>query len=537
LRKGDEKIPPVEQGGRPLGGQGGHAGQEGHAGQGDHAGKGGTMGQGSKRMNVMGMGATGQILPIRLFRLLLVILALTLFAGCSPPAQTVIGQRADLRSESDQPSRLTCFLVLKDSEGPAIRMEVTAIEVLADGLWLPIADGPVQLDSTAIGEGQLFLGGRAVPPGAYHRLRLTVNNGTLRQADGAYAVITSESVRLEVSLPEPLVLNRDESRILLLTWNVQESLGPGNILRPALEVSPQLRQLPVNLVYVACPDIDTIFLVRADHNWVVEAFGLKGGPTYLYLDPNPARQRLYVLAAHEATVKVVDLSSHRVVDFFPVPLNDAPTYMTISPDGRWAYLLDEHSGYLSRMDLGTGRIAARVRLGFRPQHAAYLESLNLLAVSLLSSNKVVLLDPLSLGVVRSFATGSAPRGLFANATQLYITEGGDNMVSVVDLAAQRTLSRIAVGLKPHRLMEADNVLYVSNYDSGSLSVLMPGQLGVIREVQGLGRPMEMVFDHFYRRLYVGENEAAALAVIDVNSNLLVGRVFLGARPAGMTIIQ
>jgi hypothetical protein len=66
---------------------------------------------------------------------------------------------------------------------------------------------------------------------------------------------------------------------------------------------------------------------------------------------------------------------------------------------------------------------------------------------------------------------------------------------------------------------------------------MPGQLGVIREVHGLGRPKEMVFDNFYRRLYVADEEAAALAVVDVNSNLLIGRIALGARPSGMAIIQ
>ncbi len=130
---------------------------------------------------------------------------------------------------------------------------------------------------------------------------------------------------------------------------------PTTSLDLALTVVTPLRQLPVDLVFVSCPDIDTVFVVRADKNWVVDSFGVKGRPTYLAIDPDLSRQRLYVLASRDRTVKVVDLSSFRVVDFFTVPLNDAPTFMAISPDGRWAFLLDEDSGYLSRMDLTTGQ--------------------------------------------------------------------------------------------------------------------------------------------------------------------------------------
>jgi DNA-binding beta-propeller fold protein YncE len=211
--------------------------------------------------------------------------------------------------------------------------------------------------------------------------------------------------------------------------------------------------------------------------------------------------------------------------------------MTISSDGRWAYLLDERSSYLSRMDLFSGSIVARVRLGNRPNFVALLAEQNLLAVSIGLSQAVLLLDPDTLAVVGTIATGSSPQGLLAADNQLYIAEGGDHTVSVVDLGSRRNLSRLTVGFGPRRLLKTDSMIYVSNYDQGSLSVLMPGQLGVIQEIPGVGRPLEMVLDQFYRRIYVGDEETAALAVIDINSNLLIGRIALGARPLGLAVIQ
>jgi len=472
----------------------------------------------------------------RVFRSILVFLALVLLGGCTPLGVPV----AELPVPTAEPdginsARLSCFLALKDEEGPAIRLEVSGVEVLSNGLWVPISTGPLKIDSEKLGASQIFLGGQAVPPGSYKSLRMTVTGGMMWKAEGGYVDIAQEPFDVEVGLTPGLNLEPEDSRSLFVTWDVEKSLDLDNKLRPFFTVTPSLKQLPVDLIYVACPDIDTIFVVRADKNWVVDSFGLKGGPTYLVIDPDPLRRRLYVLASRERTIKVVDLSSYRVIDYLPIPLNDEPTFMAVSSDGQGAFLLDERSGYLSRMDLNTGRSDARVLLGFRPNYAVFLEEQNLLAVSLSLSQRVVLLDPMTLAEVRTIPSGSSPRGLLVAENQLYIAESGDDTVSVFDLDGRDGQRRLMVGGGPRRLSEVDNRIYVSNYESGSLSVLMSGQLGVVQEIPGLGRPQEMAFDRAYRRLYVSDGEG--LSVIDVNANLLLGRIVLGARSLGLDVIQ
>lgn len=471
----------------------------------------------------------GQLLPA--------LLLLAILGGCLPPKQGFNRALTEPYRDPLYTARLNGFLTLKDDQGPAMRLEVDDLEVLADDLVLPLSSGPLKIDSAALGFGQLYLGGVAVPPGRYRGLRMTITKAEVQTANGEYAVITREPLRLEINLPEELNLEPNDSTSLLITWDVHNSLGADNTLDLAMTMVSPLRQLLVDLIFVSCPDIDTVFVVRADKNWVVDSFGLQGQPTYLAIDPDLTRQRLFVLASRDRTVKVVDLSSNRVVDFFPVPLNDAPTFMAISPDGQWAFLLDERSGYLSRMDLTTGRIEARIQLGYRPKYAAYLDEQNLLAVSLSLSQQVLLLDPVRLGILGTISTGSDPQGLVVSDNQLYIAEQGDNAVSITDLASRGNQSRLTVGFGPRRLLETGNLIYVSNYDDGSLSVLLPGQGGVFREIYGFGRPQEMVDNKFFRRLYVTDEEMAALVVIDTNSNELVEKIFLGARPLGLDIIQ
>jgi DNA-binding beta-propeller fold protein YncE len=481
-----------------------------------------------------------------------------LLGGCQAGAQSTTRPMADLMRGPEDTARLSLFLNLKESDGPGVRLEISALEVFADGSWLPITVGPLELNSEAIGSAQVFLGSRAVPPGHYQRLRFSVDKGLIRRDSGRYEVLSLDAFPVELDLPSALHLETDDSGSLFLTWDIEGTLERTDILKPVMTIAPQVRQLLADLVYVACPDINTVFLVRTDRNWVADSFGIKGSPTYLAVDPDPSRRRLYVLASREAAIKVVDLSSQRVIDLFHIPLTDTPTFMTISPDGKWAYVLEERSNFLSRIDLATGRSATRVRLNYRPQHAAFLAERNLLAVSLGLTQMISLLHPLELIERSRIFTGDSPQGLLVSGNQLYIAESGDHTVSIFDLAAPENqvgtpqrrapipgnmgeshigASRLDVGLGPRRLLETDSFIYVSNYDGDSLSVLLPDQLGVVREIRGLGRPLEMAFDPARRQLYVGEEQAAGLAVIDSTSNELIRKIELGARPLGLTVIQ
>jgi YVTN family beta-propeller protein len=94
-----------------------------------------------------------------------------------------------------------------------------------------------------------------------------------------------------------------------------------------------------------------------------------------------------------------------------------------------------------------------------------------------------------------------------------------------------------VGFGPRRLVDTDGQIFVSNYKDGSLSVLIPGQLGALQEIFGLGEPLEMIFDNFYRRIYVADRSVDGLLVIDTNSNQLIRKISLGAKPLGLAIIQ
>jgi DNA-binding beta-propeller fold protein YncE len=473
-------------------------------------------------------------------RLLPFLLLLALLDGCAPVGKEVKAPPSYAGSEYDSginTARLSLFLNLKNPNGPGIRLDIQNLEILADQVWLPVTSGPLHLDSEKIGATQVFLGGRPVPPGRYGRLRFTVTQGSFRRGSGEYEAAAVEPYTLELEASSPIFIDKDDSHCLFVTWDLLESLERTGNLQPVMTIAFPLRQLFVDLLYVVCPDIDTVFVIRSDKNWVADSFGIRGHPTYIALDPDPSRRRLYVLASKESRIKAVELSSQRIIDSFTIPLTREATFMTISPDGKWAYVLDEREGYLSRLDLESGQLLAHIRLGFGPQYATYLVDRNILAVSSVISQTVSFHDPLTLNKVGSIPTGSSPDGLLALNNQLYIAESGANTVSIFDLSTNMMQSLLSVGFGPRRLLNNGDQIYVSNYDSGSLSVIYPGQLEVGREIRGLGRPLEMIFDRTNQWLYVADEQKSGLAIIDSNINQLMGYIELGARPLGLAIIQ
>lgn len=462
-----------------------------------------------------------------------VLLLILLLGGCAVP-QGMAGGAGTFVTPLDMRGlpRVSAFMSLREENSPMVQMEVAELEILAGDVWYPLTSGPLTFDSSRIAGGQIVLGGTPLPAGPLSRLRLTVTAAHSAGIGTGWTPLLTEPLVLEVPLNAIINLDAGDSRSVFLTWDVEASLGQGGNFRPVFSAAPALSELQRDLIYVTCPDIDTIFVIRADRHRVVDSFGVSGGITWPVLSP-AVRDRLYLVAPLERQIKVIDLETYRTINFFPTPLNDVPTFMMLNRGGTSAYLLDERSGYLSRMDLSSGRVVARVSLGFRPVYALELPQQNLLAVTLEMSQTVVLLDPATLQLRGSLPSGSRPGGLAVVDNFLYVAERGDNSVAVFDLGNRSRHQRISVGDGPQRILATANQIYVAQALDGSLAVLTPGQLGVVHEIRNLGLPGEMVFRPLLRKLYIADRRGGGIVVVDVNTNRQVDYIELGAGPHGL----
>jgi len=138
---------------------------------------------------------------------------------------------------------------------------------------------------------------------------------------------------------------------------------------PVLTIKKPFNPLTVNLLYVACPDIDTIFQVCTPKNNLCGSIGVKGRPTYLGIDK--LRNRLLALVPDQRAIKIIDLVTNKVTNSLRIPLIVEPSYMVISEDGEHAFVLEGKRNFLYRFDLISGDLEERVAICQHPNYLTY----------------------------------------------------------------------------------------------------------------------------------------------------------------------
>jgi YVTN family beta-propeller protein len=463
------------------------------------------------------------------------LLALLLFlAGCQAGTPGRSAGLTEARPPAGDEALLSLFLHLVNPEPLGLWMELASVELVAENRVVPLSTEAVQLAGSEIMGGQRFLARAAVPAGRYTSLRVTVNRaGRVRQHDKLFLSVP-EAV-LDLPLPGDFRLEAGESRSLFLAWDEEASVRERAFFAPALTALPAPLPLLADLAYVSCPDIDTVYLLRTDNNRVSGSLAISGRPTRLAYDRE--RGRLYVLAAAGAAIHVVDAASNRVLDRFSIPMTANPSFLLMSPDGRWGYVLDEEGGHLLRMDLIQGVLDKRVRLGYKPRFLIRLEGSGQLAISSGLSQEVYLLDPETLVTRQILSVGNGPDGLLATEEHLYVAESAANTVSIFALRSGQFTRRVNTGLMPRRLVQSDNRIYVSNHRDGTVSLLTSREPRVLREIPVGGAPLEMAVSARSKWVYVAEQTTGSLAVVDQTVNRVVGRVELGASPWHVLVAQ
>lgn len=437
--------------------------------------------------------------------------------------------------ESSGDARLSVFLRLKEPEGPNLWMKISNLEVESYNTWFPLRTIREEIQRQDVrSNGQILAGRGGVPAGQYQRIRFTVEKAALDR-DGEMIFLSVDNPVVEINFPVELNLAKGDSTSLFLTWDTAGSMQGTAILHPNMSLNLQSIPLVTDLAYVSCPALDTIYIIRTDLNMVCGSIGISGKPTTIAA--NLAANRLFVLAPKDSAVKTFELTSNSLIDQIRIPLSVKATYMTVSSDGKKAYLLDEMGNNLLRLDMQTGTVDGQIRIGSRPKYMLYLEDQNLIAISCAYAQKVYFVDATSLTVVNTVDTGGTPDGMLARDNYLFVAESSSNSVSVFELPGGRNKFRINVGIKPRRLVFGNSHIYISNYGSGNISLMKPGQLNASRGIQVGGMPFGMDVSLIRQWLYVGDEYKGGVSVIDLSSNKVAGWIELGAAPDTFVVVK
>ena len=455
--------------------------------------------------------------------LFLLVIALLPLGGCvsmdTGPRQASISLK---HTRVPGLPQLSLLLALRENIASSVKLDLADVEILAGERWISLLDSqPLTLSAEKIGNNQRFINRLSVPPGNYKRLRFTFANADHK----------AKPIIKEQPLIPAMTLHRDDSVCLFLTWDAaitqQGRIGNTPAIRAIVKPIP----LTTELAFISCPDIDTIYIVRTDTNRICGSWGVSGHPTYLSV--SKSRNELIVLAPEQNKIKIIELSSGRLKDTINLPMIRMPTFMVVGNNDRFAFLLDRQSDYLSKIDLQSGLLVNRVRVIEQPGFLAMADDDTLVLSSELSQ-KVVFISTDNLQVTQSVSDGGGPKGLLVHDKYLYIAEYKANDVARYNLNTAE-IERHPVGLGPTRILSYNDHIYISNDRSNTVSILLPGQTGVARNLRVGVNPAEMAVSSSRNWLYIANK--TGLTVLDTTSQRLTTNIDLRTDPQDIAIIQ
>ena len=247
-----------------------------------------------------------------------------------------------------------------------------------------------------------------------------------------------------------------------------------------------------------------------------------------------AKGLAFVLNSADATISVIDVSSQ--TELRRVPVLREPHHMALSPDGRSLLIGDTSGNSMFFMDPQTGAVQKRItvadpyqiafspngkwltvtglardqidiydastmRLLHRivahtmPSHINYSPDSRTVFVSLQVSGELIAIDTATGQVKWQKAVGNTPAGVLWHNGQLLVGIMGEAHVAEVDPASGQVTGVIPTAKGAHVMFIPPDgrIIYVTDRESGNITVLDAKTLGVLRTFQMPGGPDDMDF--------------------------------------------
>ncbi len=216
-----------------------------------------------------------------------------------------------------------------------------------------------------------------------------------------------------------------------------------------------------------------------------------------------------------------------------VRVGDESLAMRLDPDGKRVWVLNKSPNTLVAVDLGTFRPGARVRL---PGAAGAIDvNGKMAAVSLPDRGEIVIVE--NDRVSRTITTGIAPEMICFRPDGGVVMSGDprSQMLAVADPATGQVMVKLPLPLKPRRYCynQDGGQLFITGAGMDAVSIVSPYQTEVGETILAGHSPggMAVVGDY----LFVTNSDSGDVTVIEIYSRRVVARIPVGQDPEEVVI--
>ena len=246
-------------------------------------------------------------------------------------------------------------------------------------------------------------------------------------------------------------------------------------------------------------------------NNVVKNIPVGKDPSYIYgeLIYSP---RIYIANSGSGSVSVIDTTNNTVVDEIPVGLDSYPSYIYGNSVSPFIYVANFNKSSVSVINLTSNSVVEEIGVGIGPTFIfgasnyspfIYVANHGSGSVSVIDTTNHIVVDEIHLG----HGSDSHPSYIYGIPPLIYVVEDGGgtlsiidttnntNTVSVIDTTSNdnRTFASTwqMTNVKPNHIHYVDRLIYMANYDSGSVSVIDTTNNSLVDEIPVGAQPISV----------------------------------------------
>jgi YVTN family beta-propeller protein len=280
----------------------------------------------------------------------------------------------------------------------------------------------------------------------------------------------------------------------------------------------------------------------------------------------------FVINSNDASVSLLDLATHQEIR--RIPMLREPHHMALTPDhrslvigdtaGNALFFLDPQTGAVQRQavisdpyqlqyspngryltvaglarnqidiyDAQSLALLHRIPARSMPSHLNYSPDSSRVFVSLQGTNQLIAIETATGRVLWNAKVGRTPAGVLWNRGKLLVGIMGEAHFAVVDPADGHVERTIPTGRGAHTMFVTHdgNLIYATNRIDGTLTVIDPATLSVLRSIRMPGGPDDLDFAQD-GKIWAALRFAQAVAVYDPATGA-VERIPVGRSPHGI----
>jgi len=320
---------------------------------------------------------------------------------------------------------------------------------------------------------------------------------------------------------------------------------PTRTPRPTLSPTPTGAPAPGRaLAYVSNFDDATVSVIEVASNKVISTIAVDDGPTGVAASADG--RRVYVANFHAATLDVIDTLAQTVID--AIPIGGSANGVALAPDGVVGYVTDTFRDAVSVVDLIAGALIEVIPIGPQPAGIA-IDIDGRAIVARFGGTSLSVIDTVSNRLIATLAVADAPPGLLAVAAAPSRAIG---FVTTSRFGTAGTMFRIDTRLLRATAFypgEAEAIaihprgspVYAAMHDfdtgAGRVALIDVESLNTIRSI-GVGHvPEALQVTPDGAWLYVANTGSNTVSVIDTAGQRVVDTIGVGAAPIGIGIAQ